>query len=217
MAYLLIIVLTIRSSIKVFKREIGYDWKFTSVFIAWVAFLTQSLISVNQLGLGIWGWTLTGLLIGYEINTRNSDKGPNQNSTQGTGLSGNVSLGETKTDWDIVLFSTFGLILGTVIALTPFRNSVELYSLVGEVNVSAVESLGTRDSINPEIAVILAANLEKDFEESALKIIRNTVKNYPDSYAAWKFFSNLRGATSQEIAQAQIQMKRLDPLNPELK
>jgi hypothetical protein len=38
-----------------------------------VAFQAQSIISINQIGLALWGWVLSGLIIGYEINTRGSE------------------------------------------------------------------------------------------------------------------------------------------------
>jgi O-antigen ligase len=62
--YLVILGLVVRAIIRVLRRESAYNWKFTAVFVAWFTYQLQSLISVNQLGLGVWGWTLAGLLIG---------------------------------------------------------------------------------------------------------------------------------------------------------
>jgi hypothetical protein len=210
--------LAVRAVIRVLRRENGYDWKFTAIFIGWFTYQLQSLISINQLALGIWGWTLTGLLIGYEINTRTQDKSLEKTTEKPSGPTVKTSSGKIKPDWDVVLFSIFGLIIGIVIAVTPFRNSVELRSLAGETTIAEVEEIGSRETLNPELSTLLAQDLLKNkYEESALKIIRNTVKNYPDNYFAWKLFTVIPSATPEEIAQAQMQMKRLDPLNPELK
>jgi uncharacterized protein HemY len=93
-----------------------------------------------------------------------------------------------------------------------------LRSLAGQTTIAEVEEIGSRETLNPELSTLLAQDLLKNkYEESALKIIRNTVKNYPDNYFAWKLFTVIPSATPEEIAQAQMQMKRLDPLNPELK
>ncbi len=217
-AYLIILGLTVRAVIKVLRRENGYNWKFVAVFIAWFTYQLQSLISINQLGLGIWGWTLTGLLIGYEINTRTKDKAADQDLVKVPGLTAKPSLEKVKPDWDVVLFSLFGLIVGALIAMSPLRNSIEVRSLSGETTIGAVEEFGMRDSLNPEISILMAGNLaDSKFEENALRVIRNTVKNNPDNYFAWKLIASIPSATPEEIAQAQLQMKRLDPLNPELK
>jgi hypothetical protein len=217
-AYLFIMGLAVRAVIRVLRRENGYNWKFTAIFIGWFTYQLQSLISINQLALGIWGWTLTGLLIGYEINTRAQDNRFEKATERPSGPTVKTSSGRIKPDWDVVLFSIFGLIIGVVIALTPFRNSVELRSLAGETTIGEVEEIGSRKTLNPELSTLLAQDLLKNkYEESALKIIRNTVKNYPDNYFAWKLITIIPSATPEEIAQAQMQMKRLDPLNPELK
>jgi O-antigen ligase len=217
-AYLIILGLAIRAVIKVLRRENGYNWKFAAVFIAWFTYQLQSLISINQLGLGIWGWTLTGLLIGYEINTRGKDETAGQNLVKVPGLTAKPSLEKVKPDWDVVLFSLFGLMVGALIAMSPLRNSIETRSLSGETTIGAVEEFGMRDSLNPEISILMAGNLaDSGFDENALRVIRNTVKNNPDNYFAWKLIASIPSATPEEIAQAQVQMKRLDPLNPELK
>jgi O-antigen ligase len=217
-AYLIILGLAIRAVIKVLRRENGYNWKFAAVFIAWFTYQLQSLISINQLGLGIWGWTLTGLLIGYEINTRGKDETAGQNLVKVPGLTAKPSLEKVKPDWDVVLFSLFGLMVGALIAMSPLRNSIEVRSLSGETTIGAVEEFGMRDSLNPEISILMAGNLaDSGFDENALRVIRNTVKNNPDNYFAWKLIASIPSATPEEIAQAQVQMKRLDPLNPELK
>jgi O-antigen ligase len=217
-AYLVILALAVRAVVKVLKREDGYNWKFVAIFIAWFTYQLQSLVSINQLGLGIWGWTLTGLLIGYEINTRSKDKSADPDLANVSGLTAKPSLEKIKPDWDVVLFSLFGLIVGGLIAMSPLRNSIEVRSLSGETTIGAVEEFGMRDSLNPEISTLMAGNLvDSGFDENALRVIRNTVKNNPDNYFAWKLLSLIPSATPQEIALAQVQMKRLDPLNPELK
>jgi O-antigen ligase len=216
-AYLIILGLAVRAVIKVLRRENGYNWNFVTLFIAWFTYQLQSLISINQLGLGIWGWTLTGLLIGYEINTRIKEESEDQDLAKVPGLTAKPSLEKIKPDWDVVLFSLFGLIVGALIAMTPLRNSIEVRSLSGETTIGAVEEFGMRDSLNPEISILMAGNLaDSGFDENALRVIRNTVKKNPDNYFAWKLIASIPSATPEEIAQAQVQMKRLDPLNPEL-
>jgi O-antigen ligase len=217
-AYLTILSLAVRAVIRVLRREHSYNWKFTALLAAWFTYQLQSLISVNQLGLGIWGWTLTGLLIGYEINTRHTDKAPDQKSAKGPGITPKLPFAKVQTDWQVILFSMFGFILGGLIAIAPFLNSFELRKLSFNTTVIQLEELTTRKTIDPEISVFVAEIFVKNkLEENALRIVQNTVKNYPDNYLAWKLYAAIPSATPQEITQAQIQMKRLDPLNPELK
>ena len=69
--YVLLVALVVVSAIKVLKRETSFNPAFAGLVGGWIAFQAQSIISINQIGLAIWGWVLSGLIIGYEINTRN--------------------------------------------------------------------------------------------------------------------------------------------------
>jgi len=67
--YLVLIGLAAVSIFRVVKRSRDFDVAFASIVAAWTAYQAQSVISINQLGIGIWGWSLSGLLIGYELTT----------------------------------------------------------------------------------------------------------------------------------------------------
>jgi hypothetical protein len=68
-----IVLLAGISLIKVVLRSKKYDPIFVAISVGWLGYQLQSLISINQIGLAIWGWVLTGALIAYERNTRTSN------------------------------------------------------------------------------------------------------------------------------------------------
>ena len=68
--YLFMMFLVVAAAIKVVKRSAGFDSVFAGLVAVWIAYQAQSIISLNQLGLAVWGWIISGLIIGYEINTR---------------------------------------------------------------------------------------------------------------------------------------------------
>ena len=43
----------------------------TLLFSAWIAYQAQSLISIEFIGVSIWGWTLGGALIGLSLKDEN--------------------------------------------------------------------------------------------------------------------------------------------------
>lgn len=71
--YCAILALVIIAIIRVVRRSMGFDVYFVALVGAWVAYQAQAFISVNQIGLAIWAWVLSGLIIGYEVNTRVKD------------------------------------------------------------------------------------------------------------------------------------------------
>jgi O-antigen ligase len=52
------------------RRTREYDPVFVGLSVAWVGYQLQSIISINQIGLAVWGWVLTGALIAYEAVQR---------------------------------------------------------------------------------------------------------------------------------------------------
>jgi hypothetical protein len=72
--YLTLMVLVVISAVKLLKRSNGFDPAVAGLIAVWIAYQAQSIISLNQLGLAVWGWIISGLIIGYEINTRPEKK-----------------------------------------------------------------------------------------------------------------------------------------------
>ncbi|NBP05729.1 MAG: TonB-dependent receptor [Bacteroidetes bacterium] len=52
-------------SIKALRKVENQDPVFVGFIAVWVGYLVQSLISINQIGVGIWGWIFTGVICGY--------------------------------------------------------------------------------------------------------------------------------------------------------
>lgn len=65
-SYLVLMAIALRSAIRITRMMKGYDAVGVGLITAWLCYQTQSIISINQIGLAIWGWALSGSLIGYE-------------------------------------------------------------------------------------------------------------------------------------------------------
>ena len=51
----------------------------------------------------------------------------------------------------------------------------------------------------------------------AMSVLADATKTFPDFYGTWGTLYQLPEATPEQKAEALVQMKRLDPLNPNLK
>lgn len=68
MLYLILIFLIITSTLRALKNSSNKDkLSVAGIFSAWVAFQAQSIISIDNVGLTIWGWVLGGILIGLGL------------------------------------------------------------------------------------------------------------------------------------------------------
>jgi len=210
--YLAIVGLALYSIIKVIKRKSDFDVMFAALVAGWVAYEAQSIISINQLGLGVWGWSLTGLIIGYEINTR--DNGPvevEKSSRKRKVVAEKLSAGAL-----IVTFVTSGI--GLVIALPPYLAANKFYKALQSGDPQIIEPAAYLRPYDRRRFSYVAQVLDQNkFEAQAIKVLRDASKIYPDSIDIWTQWSRIASAAPADIAQARAQMKRLDPYNPELK
>ena len=68
--YIVIQLLIFYRAMSLIKNSIGDDkTKASIIFAAWMAFQTQSLVSIDNIGLSIWGWVLGGALVGLSLNS----------------------------------------------------------------------------------------------------------------------------------------------------
>jgi len=73
LSYLIMNGFIIRQVIFGIKNQTGNNRLLLSgVFSAWVAFQAQSLVSIDNIGISIWGWVLGGSIIGLSISSMSS-------------------------------------------------------------------------------------------------------------------------------------------------
>jgi O-antigen ligase len=209
--YLALVGLALISIIKILKRTTSFDLVFTSVAAAWFAYQAQSLISINQIGIGVWGWSLTGLLIGYELQTRESSV-PAQDKTKGK-----TSKKEQITALAVVTSFVFGG-LGLAAAIPPYSAAGKFYKALQSGDAVVIQPAAYLQPNDRSrylyVAQILKAN---NLDDRAIKVLSDASLIYPDSFDLWQIWSSVPTATPEQIARANSEMKRLDPYNPNLK
>jgi len=210
--YVALMVLVIISATKVLKRSAGFNPIFAGLIGAWVAFQAQSMISINQIGLALWGWVLSGLIIGYEINTRNTVV------TDSVTKKGRVASkpAQTSAGTVIALFTAF--VLGVLVGMPPYVASVKYKSALETGNPQVIQDAAYIWPLDYSRMVQVAMTLnENKLESQGLEVALDATKKFPDNYSVWAALDAMKSATAEQKAQALAQMKRLDPLNPNLK
>lgn len=211
MIYIALVVLVIISAVKVIKRSRAFNPGFEGLVAGWVAFQAQSIISINQIGLALWGWVLSGLIIGYEINTRGGDVVVEKKSAKKAVEAEPVSAASA-----VAIF--VGLIVGVLVGMPPYLASAQFRGALESRDLIRVQQsayIWPLDALRMN-QVALTLN-ENKFEAQALKIAVDATTSFPDDYRVWALLDLMKSATQEQKAQALAQMKRLDPLNPELK
>ena len=210
--YLALMALVVVSALKVLKRSSGFDPVFAGLVGAWVAFQAQSIISINQIGLAIWGWVISGLIIGYELNTRASG------NQEPAGKKGRVAGKPAKSSAGSVVSMFIAFVLGVLVGMPPYVASAKYKSALETSNPQVIQEAAYLWPQEPPrmIQVAIALN-ENKLAAQGLQVALDAVAKFPDNYGVWAALDAMSSATPEQKALALKQMKRLDPLNPNLK
>lgn len=217
LSYMFIIGLTLFSVIKVASRGKNYDPIFVGLFATWLCFMAQAIISINQIGLAVWGWVLTGSLIGYEIATRPLSPEPTNTQVE-KGRKANVK--SKKQSTGAIPVALAGGLVGLLLALPPLQADMTWRNALKSGDARQVEAALSVDYMHPRDASRLG-NAYSLFERNSLgdmayKWVKIATAYSPDHFDFWKMLYYASKSTEEDKRIALENMKRLDPLNPDV-
>lgn len=202
--YLLIQVYVLLCGVRYFLKSKDFDFLFAASFFGWLGFTAQSIISINQIGLAIWGFILGGMTIGlYKVSLG----------------SGNVYLNPTKPAKISSLYGEYqrllvaiGASVGMALYLPPFVSDANWRSALESKNLENIVAAADRwpQSTDRYIEVTKAL-YENKFLDESLTFARKGISFNPNSARLWYFLYQLPGSTSQEKKKALDKLKVLDP------
>ena len=217
--YVGILALSVVAIIKVTRRNKSYDPIFVTLTTAWVCYQLQSVISINQIGLAIWGWLFGGALIGYEIANRPKETSEAQPSGgKGAYKVRNATRKQSETIFSSTLIAGIGAVIGLLIACPPYSADSKWRSAISSQSVEKVEQALVPGYLNPMNSYKYASAVQlletSKLSDLAYKYAKIAVEFNPDHFDSWKVFYFISKTTAEEKAIALENMKRLDPNNP---
>jgi O-antigen ligase len=210
--YIALVFFTFWKGVKTFKKLNSFDPFFVAIFAAWIAYQAQSLISINQLGLAVWGWALSGAIIGYSIFVSSQTEVAESNSElkrkNRSAKNGNSRL----------LIPAFGFIVGASLSIPPLATDHNYFKALssGDANKVIVAATAFPEDLirTTSAAEILAKN---NLAEQSKSLLDSVVEKSPNSYNAWVLLSSINPEGSKEREKAKQMMKELDPQNKSYK
>ena len=205
----MVIVSVIRQTI---KRK-HFDPVFVGMVGAWLGYLAQSIISINQIGLAIWGWSLAAAIVAYgkcslqpaseihlKSNLKKNVKTPNQQI-----ISPNLKSG-------------VGLVIGLIISVPPLSADMKWRSAQLSQDAKKVQESLEPSYMNPVTSYRYVSTvgvfIDNNLPDLALQYTKLAIHFNPRSYESWRLFTFLNNTNPQELELALRKMKSLDPLNP---
>jgi len=213
--YVFILLLAFIAIVKVTLREKKYNPVFVAMTVAWVGYQLQSIISINQIGLAIWGWLFSGALIAYEVSTRNADAPATQEKTR----KGPKPRAAEQT-FSPTLLAAVGLVIGGLIACPPYTADNKWRNALASSSVEQLEAALVTGYLYPansnKYASAVGIFEQSKFPDQAYKYAKIAVEFNPNDFDSWKILYSISKSSPEEKANAAANMKRLDPLNPAL-
>lgn len=217
MAYVALVAYSAVALVRTFTRLEKFDGTFTAIAVAWIGYQVQSIISINQIGLAIWGWLLGGTLIAYDRATLGQELSKEDlSSKRSRSASGSRHGSESR----VVLSSFICGLVGLVISLPPFVSDTKWKSAMSAQSLPQIEESMKSSYFNPQNTNKYVMNIrlleESKLHELAHKYALAAVEWNPQSFESWKFLYFISGSTPEDKAIALEKMRELDPLNPDV-
>ena len=206
-AYLVLNGLVLFRGIKHIKNSPTFDPYFSDIFVGWIGYQAQSFISINQLGLAVWGWLFGGLVLGYSFID-------SKQATQGKGLKKNANKSSLQDLAIPSIVSILGISMVAPAFFTDHTFITALKSRSSEQVMAATQKFPKSNSRN-----LTAAQLYQNSQlnAEAISIAEDNVKINPRDFNSWRMIAILSPVESEKAKNAVEQMKKLNPRDDRIK
>jgi len=177
---------------------------FLPLFLGWFAYFIQSMVSINQIGIGVWGWILQGLMVALVLNKENFAHVMIEKNDK-----------KKKKVVKVMASPSLLRIITTpifiAIAAIPLYADAKLITSLKSGDENKVYSAVTAFPLEPSRLNFATQTFSQNkLPEISLKTAKFTVEHFPNNYDAW----DLLGQVTNNQADRDLAVtnkKRLDP------
>jgi hypothetical protein len=193
--FILIVMLVLNSSIQCIKLSTNFDPVHSGLFAAWVAFMAQAFISINNIGLALTGWVLSGALIGYKTENNKSE-----------------NLRDSRINLKVFSAITLGLIIGLGIGVPPLVVDAKFREAILKADVAQLVDISDDWPINSDRISTIGGTLRLNgYPNEAIEVLRKGIEFNSNHFETWKELSMCQGISESERKLAEEKMRALDP------
>ena len=215
LSYVAILFLGVRSILRVTLKVRTFNPIFVAMTATWLCYQVQSIISINQVGLTVWGWALTGALISYEKFARKV-------STSEMTTTKKIQSARSAATNPIspALVASIGAAIGLFLAAPAINAEYTWQSANQSRDLESIKRALVPTFMNPasSFKYALAVDLfqRSNLLDLAHQYALEGTKYNPDYFDGWKQLYYLPNVTAEEKNEALKNLKRLDPLNADV-
>ena len=209
--YLLLVAYTTFLAIKTIVSIKKYNATYYVIFTAWICYQAQAIISINQIGVAIWGWVMTGAVIGYSRILINSNLETDEQPRS------NKRLNKSSESASVTLVTALGLAFGLALAFPSYFADVKWRTALRSSSVELAQEAAKRWPLDSYRLANAALVFEQSkFPNQAYEMGKLGIKHNPGYFDAWKVMATLSSSTDEEKKLAVAKMHELDPRNLKL-
>ncbi len=188
----------------------------STITAAWLSFQAQSFVSIDNIGLSIWGWFLSAVIITLSFSKEGSDNRPNSNQLKKTQ---NLNLAQP-------LISGVLSILALILVVTLYRGESLALQTRGLTNpqsevernllLETVNKTVSQDLIDPEYTFIAASLLSYNgYIDRSKEILKDILVKDPRNLNALNLLAEISERSNQieEAIYYRESILKLDPWN----
>jgi len=203
LAFILIQVLVIVSIFRYARSLKTKDFSFISMVAIWTGYQVQAIVSINQIGIGIWGWLLSGALITKFRSENTIVSKPNTKQK----FMKNASLPAASAITSIVFFS-----IAFALAFAPLKTDYDFRQSSSKGDLNGMMAASTQI---PSSAFFMAQTvdiaLRNNYAEQARTIDDALILKFPRDFYGWQLRRELSPLGTPQRLEAESKLKEIDP------
>ncbi len=219
LSYLALTFLVLVRGLQLVRNTQGDARAFSlAILSTWVAFQSQSFISIDNIGLSIWGWVLGGIILSLYRQ---------RSALENLNLSTRFNLNQKKLD-----FKVFQTIVSSIITIPILVISVWLFQFERDsynlrivlnskpVNIELVDSLYNKITKNPFVDPFYEFQAAMAYDDIGMNsqaetIVENLLKNDPINlyYLSWLAYSAEKNKNIDKAIEYRLKIANYDTWN----
>ena len=199
-------------SIKALRKVENQDPVFVGLIAVWVGYLVQSLISINQIGVGIWGWIFTGVISGYARCLGVAER-PGLNSSfkvnnfKNSGKREFAKL-DAKSSISVFILGT----LGFTLSFLPFKADMDIRAAYNRGDLrSMIEALDSPGVTSFHLSQVTFQAGQSGFPDQGDEVSKKLVLRFPRDFGGWITRYSRSGNDLSSSLIAKQKVESLDP------
>ena len=205
-SFTLLNLLVLFFAIKAFRVSKFDDNLLNALTAIWIVYQTQALISIAQIGVTIWGWLVSGALIGYSTIARNEQNPKEQKDNK------RVKPKKVTLDAGSSILAFLGFAVGLFLTFIPFKIDMDFrgFSQRGDLKgmVSSTRNEATSVFFYTRAQFLAISN---NYPDIAFEINSRLREKFPREITGWFVLENSQLASPEERLIARQKVRELDP------